>query len=65
MSRKDTAFIIEVKVAKTYDGLEHAADEALPQIVDKQYDEEMKAEGYYDIVHYGIAFLGKDSYVKM
>ena len=59
VSRKDTVFIIEVKVAKTYDGLEHEADEALAQIVDKQYDEEMKADGYYDIVHYGIAFFWK------
>lgn len=65
VSRRNTAFIIEVKVASTYDELESKADEALAQIVMKKYDEEMKADGYYDIVHYGIAFFGKDAFVKV
>ncbi|MBR1866504.1 MAG: AAA family ATPase [Lachnospiraceae bacterium] len=64
-SRKDTAFIIEVKMADTYDGLEHMAEEALAQIIEKRYDEELNNDGYRKIVHYGIAFFGKDCLVKV
>ena len=65
VSRADMAFIIEVKVAKTYDGLDKMADEALAQIIDKKYDEELRADGYYKITHYGISFFGKDCLVKV
>ena len=64
VSRKDMAFIIEVKVAKTYDALDQMADEALAQIIDRKYDEVLRADGYYHITHYGISFFGKDCLVK-
>lgn len=63
-SRRDMAFIIEVKIAKTYDALDQMADEALAQIIDRRYDEVLRADGYYNITHYGIAFFGKDCLVK-
>ena len=59
------AYIIGVKVAKTYEALDQMADEALDQIVDKKYDEVLRADGYYHITHYGIAFFGKDCLVKV
>ena len=65
VNRLDKAFIIEVKVAKTMDSLEAAADEALQQIIDMKYDEELRADGYYNIAHYGIAFFGKNCRVKV
>ena len=65
ISRSDMAFVIEVKTAKTYEELNRMADEALAQIIDRKYDEELRADGYYNITHYGISFFGKDCLVKV
>lgn len=40
------------------------ADEALDQIDEKRYDEEMKVDGIRDILKFGIAFSGKKVSVK-
>lgn len=61
----DRAFIIEIKIAKTPGELDRMADEALEQIIDKRYDEELRADGYDNITHYGISFFGKDCLVKV
>lgn len=53
------AVIIEVKVADTYAGLEAAAGEALAQIRERQYDAELKLEGYHTFYKYGFAFYKK------
>lgn len=53
------AVIIEVKVADTYAGLEASAKEALAQIEDRQYDAELKLEGYHTFIKYGFAFYKK------
>ena len=44
--------------------LSSLADEALTQIDDNRYDEEMKSEGVQDILKIGIAFSGKKVTVK-
>ena len=53
------AIIIEVKVSDTLAGLTAAAQGALRQIEEKQYDAELKLEGYHTFYHYGFAFYKK------
>ena len=40
---------MEIKVSKTYRGLEEKCDEALRQIEEQRYDEALREEGYEDI----------------
>ena len=54
-----TAFIIELKVADTFAQLDSSAREALEQIKRKQYDAELKLEGFHTFTYYGIAFFKK------
>ena len=58
--------IMELKWKKDLnaDELLGLADEALAQIDDKRYDEEMKEDGIQDILKFGIAFSGKKVSVK-
>lgn len=57
------AYIFEFKVAGTIDQLESEAAEAIRQIYDNRYDEELRADGYRDIVCFGVAFYKKDCFV--
>lgn len=59
-SLRGRAFILEVKVSKQIDDLEKDAQRALQQIRNKQYQEELRAEGYRNIGCYGISFFHKD-----
>ena len=63
-SARGQAMIMELKVAKTFDGLEAGCDEALRQIEDRQYDVELKKDGYRNITKYGICFYKKECMVK-
>ncbi len=65
VTRRKEAFVIEFKVAKKYQDMEKAAEEALHQIEDRQYVRELKDDGYEKTARYGIAFLGKDCLVKL
>lgn len=67
VDRRKEAFILEFKVTKGKGSvaLEKAADEALAQIAEKQYDRELEDEYYTIISHYGIAFRGKECSVKL
>lgn len=62
------AIIIEFKVfdPKREKTLEDTADRALTQIADKKYDAELLSEGILpeNIIHYGMAFTGKEALVK-
>lgn len=60
-----TPAILELKVAKTFKGLDAACDDALQQIEDKQYYEPLPEEGYHDVWCYGIAFFRKQCRVKL
>lgn len=53
------AIIVEIKVADTYAQLNKKAESALDQIEQKQYDEELKLEGYHEFIKYGISFYKK------
>ncbi len=55
-----SAFIIEVKYTNEYKMLEKKAKEALKQIELRQYDKYFGRSKPKKIVHYGIAFFGKD-----
>ena len=58
--RKGRAFIIEIKVAKTFGEMEDMCQEALEQIETRQYEEGLRSEGYRDILKYGICFYKKE-----
>lgn len=61
--RSREAFVAEFKVAKNIDEMEQKADEAIRQIEDKQYDMDLKNDGYKYVSYYGIAFCGKECVV--
>lgn len=53
------AVIIEIKVADTLAELDRAAEKALEQMEERQYDAELRLEGYHTFILYGIAFYKK------
>ncbi|MCF2567755.1 AAA family ATPase [Mediterraneibacter glycyrrhizinilyticus] len=64
-SVRGKAVIIEIKISKTYQGLEEKCDEALRQIEEQEYEEALREEGYQDILKYGVAFYKKECMAKM
>lgn len=64
-SVRGKAVIIEIKVARTYQVLEEKCEEALTQIDEKKYEEELRNEGYRDILKCGVAFYRKECMAKM
>ena len=64
-SVRGKAVIIEIKVSKTYQGLEERCNEALRQIEEQKYEETLREEGYQDILKYGVAFYRKECMVKI
>ncbi len=61
--RSREAFVVEFKVAKDIDDMASKAEEALRQIAEKQYDVELRNDGYKYVSCYGIAFCGKECVV--
>lgn len=57
--------IIEIKITKTYQGLEEKCEEALQQIEEQKYEAALRQEGYQKILKYGVAFYKKECMVKM
>ena len=49
----------------TFDDLEAGCDEALRQIEERQYDTELKKDGYRNITKYGVCFYKKECMVKV
>ena len=64
-SVRGKAVIIEIKVSKTYQGMEEKCDEALNQIEEQKYEEALRQEGYRDILKYGVTFYRKECMVKL
>ena len=64
-SVRGKAVIIEIKVSKTWQGLEEKCDEALRQIEEQDYEASLRQEGYKDIMKCGVAFYRKECMVKM
>ena len=52
-SVRGKAVIIEIKVSKTWQGLEEKCDEALRQIEEQDYEATLRQEGYKDIMKCG------------
>ena len=63
-SVKGKAVILEIKVSKTYQGLEAKCREALRQIEEQKYEQALRQEGYSQILKYGVAFYRKECMVK-
>lgn len=59
------AIIIEIKKADAYTQMEEQAQEALQQMEDRKYDEELRLEGYHNFLHYGISFCKKNCCVRV
>ena len=60
----DRGIILELKVAKKYNEMEKLCDEALEQIEDLQYEQNLREDGYIEILKYGICFFKKRCMVK-
>ena len=63
-SVRGKAVILEIKISKTYQGLEAKCREALRQIEEPKYEEALRQEGYSQILKYGVAFYRKECMVK-
>ncbi|GHT10642.1 hypothetical protein AGMMS49532_10600 [Endomicrobiia bacterium] len=63
-SAKGKAVIFELKIASGMKELSVKCDEALRQIEEKRYKNELEEEGYQNILKYGVAFYKKDCMVK-
>ena len=63
-SIRGKAVIIEIKVAGSWKELKKKCTEALKQIEEKNYEAELRREGYQDIMKYGVAFYRKECMVK-
>ncbi len=59
------AVILELKVSNSFKGMDAAADMAIRQIEEKRYDNWLPAEGYTQVLHFGIAFFKKQCLVKV
>ncbi len=57
--------ILELKVCDKPKDIFKKCDEALAQIEVKNYEEELKEEGYENIIKYGISFYRKDCVIKV
>jgi hypothetical protein len=65
VTRRKAAYVIEFKIASKFSELDKRADDALQQIEDRRYVEELNDDGYATVIKYGIAFFGKDCLIKM
>ncbi|WP_373216463.1 AAA family ATPase [Ruminococcus sp. 5_1_39BFAA] len=63
-SLRGRAFVLELKVSDSMDSMEKDAGEAVQQIYEKGYMEELRTEGYRKISCYGVAFYRKDCEVR-
>ncbi|MDC7287969.1 ATP-binding protein [Blautia schinkii] len=60
--RDGKAFILELKVADSFDQMENACVDALKQIENREYEASLRLEGYRDIRKYGISFFRKECF---
>lgn len=63
-SVRGRAFILELKITKDFYQMEKCCDEALTQIRQKNYEAELRREGYGRIDKYGICFYRKECMIK-
>ncbi len=58
-NKQKSGIVLELKKAKTIQDLKPAAQNALSQIQNKSYDQEIRSRGIKDIIYFGIAFRAK------
>ena len=63
--RKGRAIVFELKAVKSLQELENGCEAALRQIEEKKYQEELRQEGYENILAYGVCFYRKECLVRM
>lgn len=63
--RGGRAVVLELKAVKRFQDMERGCMEALRQIEEKKYREELMQEGYEDILAYGVCFYRKECLVKV
>lgn len=56
VTRRKPAYVLEFKVAGKFADLQKKAEEALKQIEDRRYVQELQNDGYETVYQYGIAF---------
>lgn len=62
--RDGRAIVFELKAVKKFADMEAGCEEALRQITEKKYEEELREDGYQDIMAYGICFFQKECIVS-
>lgn len=62
--RRGRAIVLEVKAVKNFRDMEKGCAAALRQIEEKKYLEELRQEGYEDILAYGVCFFRKECIVQ-
>lgn len=65
VTRRKPAFVLEFKIAKSFPEMEKKALEALRQIEEKQYVQELNNDGYAVVHKYGLAFFSKDCLIRL
>lgn len=63
IDREEVAFVLELKVAESLAQLQEKAEEAIRQIKDRNYEQELLDDGYIKTKRYGIAFFKKNCLV--
>ena len=63
LSRENTAIVMEFKVAESLAEMQKKAEEAIEQIIDREYEKELLDDGYIKTRRIGIAFFKKDCLV--
>ena len=63
VDREKQAFVLEFKIASSLKELPEKAKEAVQQIVEREYEQELRDLGYINIKRYGIAFFAKNCLV--
>ena len=65
VSIRQPAVVIEVKVAKEAKDLTSQCERALAQIEAQKYEDELRRDGYTNVIKYGIAFYRKNCEIKL
>ena len=63
VDKEKQAFVLEFKIASSIKELPEKAKEAVKQIVDREYEQELEDLGYISTKRYGIAFFSKNCLV--
>lgn len=61
---KGRAIVMEIKAVKDFGDMENGCAAALRQIEEKKYLEELRQEGYEDILAYGVCFFRKECIIQ-